>query len=120
MIWYGLEPVTVADPARAAGLMSRTKIPLLARFLARRLMHENESDPRVGPLLVEALQQEATAFRQIVLRGMTEATRGWKNVRTTPVEHARGHAAGQRRQADQRHDAGIVRGVRRWARLQIN
>ena len=85
MIWYGLEPVTVADPARAAGLMSRTKIPLLARFLARRLMHENESDPRVGPLLVEALRQrEATAFRQVVLRGMTEATRGWRKTSAPP------------------------------------
>ncbi|HXG61845.1 MAG TPA: PVC-type heme-binding CxxCH protein [Planctomycetota bacterium] len=37
LLWYALEPAAAADPARAAELLSRTRWPLLRRFLARRL-----------------------------------------------------------------------------------
>jgi putative membrane-bound dehydrogenase-like protein len=37
MIWYGLEPIVASDRERATALVSETKIPLLRRFLSRRL-----------------------------------------------------------------------------------
>jgi hypothetical protein len=37
MVWYGVEPLAPADPARTAKLMARTKIPLVREYLARRL-----------------------------------------------------------------------------------
>lgn len=37
MLWYALEPAAAVDPSRAAALLSRTRLPLVRRFLARRL-----------------------------------------------------------------------------------
>ncbi|MEO1996488.1 MAG: PVC-type heme-binding CxxCH protein, partial [Planctomycetaceae bacterium] len=37
MIWYGLEPLVAADRSRALRLVVNTKIPLLRRFIARRV-----------------------------------------------------------------------------------
>jgi putative membrane-bound dehydrogenase-like protein len=37
MIWFGAEPAIAADPTRAAGLLGKTKIPLLRQYVARRI-----------------------------------------------------------------------------------
>jgi putative membrane-bound dehydrogenase-like protein len=37
MIWYAIEPLVPADPARAAELLGRARIPLVREYLARRL-----------------------------------------------------------------------------------
>jgi putative membrane-bound dehydrogenase-like protein len=37
MLWYGIEPLVVADPDRAAGLLAKARIPLLRESIARRL-----------------------------------------------------------------------------------
>jgi putative membrane-bound dehydrogenase-like protein len=37
MIWYGIEPLVELDKARALGLMSRAKIPLLRQYITRRV-----------------------------------------------------------------------------------
>jgi hypothetical protein len=37
MIWYGVEPLAAADAVQAAKLASRAKLPLVRRFLARRI-----------------------------------------------------------------------------------
>jgi putative membrane-bound dehydrogenase-like protein len=37
MIWYGVEPLADADPARAADLLARCRIPLVRRYVARRI-----------------------------------------------------------------------------------
>jgi putative membrane-bound dehydrogenase-like protein len=36
MLWYGIEPLVKADPARALDLARTTRIPLVRRFIARR------------------------------------------------------------------------------------
>lgn len=36
MIWYGMEPLVAADPARAIRLVSGTKLPTVRRYIARR------------------------------------------------------------------------------------
>jgi hypothetical protein len=37
MIWYGVDPLVTADPARAAKLIETARIPLLRQYIARRL-----------------------------------------------------------------------------------
>jgi putative membrane-bound dehydrogenase-like protein len=37
MLWYGVEPLPAADPARAARLLAGAKIPLVRRNIARRI-----------------------------------------------------------------------------------
>jgi putative membrane-bound dehydrogenase-like protein len=37
MIWYGVEPLAAADPARAAELLSNARIPLVRQYIARRI-----------------------------------------------------------------------------------
>ena len=37
MIWYGIEPLVVADQTRAVQLVAKAKIPLIRRFIARRI-----------------------------------------------------------------------------------
>jgi hypothetical protein len=37
MIWYGIEPAVPGDPERSAGLLGKSKIPLVRRHIARRL-----------------------------------------------------------------------------------
>jgi HEAT repeat protein len=38
MLWYGIEPLVAADPASATALAAQTEIPLLRKFIARRLV----------------------------------------------------------------------------------
>ena len=37
MLWYGIEGIVPTDPARAAKLLEKTKIPLVRRHIARRI-----------------------------------------------------------------------------------
>ena len=37
MIWYGIEPAVAVDPVSAAKLITKTKIPQLRQFIARRM-----------------------------------------------------------------------------------
>jgi putative membrane-bound dehydrogenase-like protein len=37
MIWYGVEPLVAADPARAAVLLTKARIPLVRQYIARRI-----------------------------------------------------------------------------------
>jgi putative membrane-bound dehydrogenase-like protein len=37
MIWYGIEPAVSANPRQSAELLTRAKIPLVRRYIARRL-----------------------------------------------------------------------------------
>lgn len=85
MLWFGIEPLVQGDPERAARLLDSTPIPLIRRFLARRMMHEHGKDERIGPLLTTLLRTHKDVdFREVVLQGMTEATRGWKSSPAPP------------------------------------
>ncbi len=80
LIWYGIEPAVVGSPRQALGLMRETKIPLIRKFLARRLMHENKQGSLVTKqLAAELIQPKRTeAYRLDLLEGMSAATRGWR------------------------------------------
>ncbi len=80
LIWYGIEPTVASHPEAALKLMRRSNIPLIQKFLARRLMHENREDSPVTKQLAAALIQPNASddFRLNLLEGMTAATRGWR------------------------------------------
>ncbi len=69
MIWYGIEPLVAADPARAAKLLETSRIPLVRQHLARRL-----ADPEA---LARLLARSTDPTLQLdVLQGLREALRG--------------------------------------------
>src|SRR5207249_1529260 len=81
MIWYGVEPLATAEPTRAVDLTASSRIPLVRRFLARRLTEEIEKSPApVGALLARASKGPAAVQRE-VLQGMAEALRGWRKAK---------------------------------------
>ena len=81
MTWYGIEPLAGADPARAAGLIPESRIPLLRRFLARRAVQSSVG----GIALVALLGREADpAVQRDVLTGMDEALRGRRRSEPPP------------------------------------
>lgn len=57
MLWYGVEPLVAADPARALRIARESKIPTLSRFIARRAAAE----ARLHGALVEAITAESRA-----------------------------------------------------------
>jgi len=50
MIWYGLEPLVAQNPNRALTLAAEAKIPLITRFVARRLVDADAVEPLVNAL----------------------------------------------------------------------
>jgi putative membrane-bound dehydrogenase-like protein len=88
MIWYGVEPLAAADPGRAARLLTKVRIPLVRRFLARRIAEMAESgrvraaksgklDPLVR-LLTETRDLEA---QRDIVRGLHDGLRGRREAR---------------------------------------
>lgn len=74
MHWYATEPLVPADPNKALGLARDCKIPLVRRYIARRL---TEIDPA---LAVSLLLNTAVEIQRDVLDGMNEALHGRRNV----------------------------------------
>ena len=89
MIWYGIEPAVPTNPARAVSLAKQAKIPLVRRYVTRRLASDlDEHRPVLDELLSEALDRD-DAFVVDVLRGLSDALQGVP--RATPPanwEHA--------------------------------
>jgi putative membrane-bound dehydrogenase-like protein len=76
MLWYGIEPLAPADPARAADLLSRSRLPLIRQHLARRLVSVSHG----MDALVHLLSHSEGETQKDVLRGMSEALLGQRNV----------------------------------------
>ncbi|QDU41015.1 FG-GAP repeat protein [Maioricimonas rarisocia] len=60
LIWYGVEPLVVEDPARAFAMAGSSRIPLVARFIYRRAA----SDDQTLPELLTALGKTNDVPRQ--------------------------------------------------------
>ncbi len=75
MIWLGVEPLVADDPERALALASRSRIPTVTRFVARRLVDAD----RLGGL-VTALQDAGPAARHL-LGGMRDGLEGRTGVK---------------------------------------
>lgn len=80
MIWYGVEPLIPADPGRALQLAKTCQVPLVRRYLARRLFDDalvRKSSSGLGRF-AEVLRQTTDEVRRDLLSGAREALRGRK------------------------------------------
>ena len=88
MIWYGIEPLVVADGRRVVELLAHAKIPLVRRHLARRAAlasadrpGEQGGSPSALDGLLELLgKTNDPIFEVDLLTGMEEALRGRKKI----------------------------------------
>ena len=78
MIWYGTEPLVRADPSWAVAALGQTASPLWRQFVARRLTEDLDANPAPVNALVKAAADFPAAIRLDILRGMKNATRGWR------------------------------------------
>ena len=104
MIWYGIEPAVPDDPEKAVALASGSKIPLLTRYIARRLTAARRLEALVGAI------GKAGASRKELLLGMRDgldgrnevpAPEGWASV-FIELEAAGDEPASIARQLEQR------------------
>jgi putative membrane-bound dehydrogenase-like protein len=83
MIWYGIEPLVAADPSRGLELAERCQIPLLRRFVARRIGSIDDPKRSSAALaaLVKHVGRSADHDRQLdLLSGLHDALRGRRNI----------------------------------------
>ena len=79
MIWYGIEPAVVQQPAQAVELVYSSKIPQVRQNVARRLTGELDRLPDVVNELTRRLGESHDPAQQIdVLTGMSLGLRGWR------------------------------------------
>ena len=74
MIWYGIEPILSTDVAAALELASASRIPLLRRFIARRLLDGEPS--HIEEVVAGALATRDQSDRRDMLQGILEALEG--------------------------------------------
>ncbi len=77
MIWYAVEPLVEADPAKAMDLAKSSKIPLVARYIIRRAAADNKLLPQAVALLNESKDADT---QLLVLEEMLAAFEGRVNV----------------------------------------
>ena len=70
MIWLGIEPLVPSDPGVALDRAARARIPVLARFIARRAVDADAMDAVVSALA------KAPATEREMLEGMNNALEG--------------------------------------------
>jgi len=78
MIWFGLIPVADSAPATLARLATEGRIPLVRRFIARRLAEDIEKNPVPLNSLLESAANGSEGLQKDVLAGVSEALRGWR------------------------------------------
>jgi putative heme-binding domain-containing protein len=83
MYWYGIEPLVLADPARATALTLTAEVPLVRRFVARRLADEAAAKGDAFDLspLVGALRHAGPPVARDLLAGAREGLRGRKSLK---------------------------------------
>lgn len=80
MVWYGIEPLGAVDPGLLSGIAEVSRMPLVRRFVARRLAEElGGKTMALERLLAWGAGQDAAAKLEI-LRGMGSAVRGLRRV----------------------------------------
>jgi putative membrane-bound dehydrogenase-like protein len=83
MIWYGTEPLPPLDPARAGQLLVKARIPLVRKYIARRIAALADGAEKPSPLgvLVRILAgTDDPEVQRDVLRGMADALAGRRDV----------------------------------------
>ncbi|HEY2146696.1 MAG TPA: dehydrogenase, partial [Pirellulales bacterium] len=83
MIWYGIEPTVAANPQAALEFVAQCQIPLIRRFIARRigLIDDPERSPAAMAALVKSIGETEDRGRQLdLLGGLHDALRGRRDV----------------------------------------
>ena len=78
MIWLAIEPLVAEGPAVALGHVSTSRIPLVARFAARRAVDANALEPLVAALA------KSPAAQVSLLEGMRDGLEGRVDVSAPP------------------------------------
>ncbi len=80
MIWYGIIPLGDADPNLLAkvAIYFHCEIPLVRRYIARRVVEDIEKDPKPVNALLHAALFNSPAFQLDILAGLTEGMTGWR------------------------------------------
>lgn len=83
MYWYGIEPLVPENPARALELAAAAEVPLVRRFVARRLADHASVQGEKGDLspLVVTLARANAAVQLDLLAGAREGLRGRKSLK---------------------------------------
>lgn len=90
LLWYGIEALAGRMPAGLREIGETTAMPMLRRFVARRLSEDGELAGELGRLLAWATERDG-AVRADILHGMSEAYRGVR--RAVPPSGWAGFAA---------------------------
>ena len=77
MIWYGLIPVGDANPEALATLANDCRIPLVLKFIARRLGEDIEKVAAPLNHLLKASASRPEEHQADVVAGLSEALQGW-------------------------------------------
>ncbi len=80
MVWYGIEPLGDSNPAALAGLAKTTRIPLVRRCIARRLMESEISREAMAALLEDIHTQDST-WQKDILNGISAALQGQREAK---------------------------------------
>jgi putative membrane-bound dehydrogenase-like protein len=78
MYWYGIEPLAKEQPGAFAELEWQTQVPLLRRFIARRITEDIERNPAAVNRFLESAATNSAPAQEDILRGMSEALKGWR------------------------------------------
>lgn len=79
MYWYGIEPMFAAVPEKFLAMEWQTKIPVLQKFIARRITEEIEHQPALVSALLKGAAEKASAGQQsAILDGISLALQGWR------------------------------------------
>jgi putative heme-binding domain-containing protein len=113
MLWYGVEPMAGEEPLRAVELAAASRISQVREYIARRLTEEVEKSPAPVSALLKQAAGRPAPFQLDVLRGMSEALRGWRKAK--PPEgwkavQARFAASGDKRVRELTRELGVVFG----------
>lgn len=86
LLWYGIEPLVPVQPQQALQLADKSQIPLVRRFIARRLTVDLAKSPAPVNALVElAANNSAPEMQLDILQGMSEALQGLRKATPPPA-----------------------------------
>lgn len=85
MIWYGLEPAVAAHPEAALTIAAKAKIPLVRRFIARRIADQKDAD--LNLIITAAAEMASEARQRDLLTGLLESLDG-KGSHAAPADWA--------------------------------
>lgn len=80
MLWYGIEPAIAAHPDRAFEFASATRIPLLRRYIARRLSSMIDANPECVETLISQASEADRTHAVDYLSGLASALHGRRRV----------------------------------------